>query len=101
MKRLWAHLDHPSHDVVKNSDLVEIALEHPEGQEVLDFDVVGNGKSSQPLIHEKPMVHIRRLHHPGVVGVGLQDDGPRNGAKVRTKGVSNSKQIQPLVPLSP
>jgi hypothetical protein len=84
-----AFLDYLSHDVVKNGDLVDITLEHFEGREVLDLDVVTNGRSSPPLINGNLTVHVLQLHHLGAAGVGLQDDVPRNGAKVRTKSVRN------------
>jgi hypothetical protein len=86
---LWKFLDHLGHDVVKNCNLVDIALKHLEGQEVPNLDVVTNGRSSLPLIHGNPTVHVLQLHHLGAAGVGLQDDVPRNGAKVRTKSVRN------------
>jgi hypothetical protein len=88
-------LDHLSHGVVEDGDLEDVAPHHLERQEVADLDLVGNGKSKSPLIQADNALHIPQFHHLGAAGVRLEDDRPRDDAKVGAEACRDWQQFQP------
>jgi hypothetical protein len=56
---------------------------------------VGNGKSKPPLIEADSAFHVPQLHHLGAAGVRLEDDRPRDDAKVGAEACRDWQQFQP------
>ena len=78
---LRAPLDDFSHVVVEDGDLEHVTLQHLEGQEEPDLDLVANGESRPPLVKADLAADLLELHHPAAASVGFEHDRPRDSAR--------------------